>query len=206
MISTFFSLSLLRFVRHGGRHQVRRVVITSSVQAIIEPKPADQTPYTFTEADWNDDAVRAVETKGIDASGYDKYSASKTLAERAAWSYTSEEQKKTNSGSESFDLVTINPPYIFGPIIHQVASTDALNESHAVFLEGLKSGPQKSAEETGAFTGNMVDVRDVSRAHSLALQKAEAGGNRFITASTPFSWQDVCEFSVHPVLIASLPD
>lgn len=170
------------------RPQVRRVVITSSVQSIIEPKTADQTPYTFTEIDWNDDSVRAVETQGTKASGFDKYSASKSLAERAAWAFM-----KENAAALPFDLVTINPPYIWGPIIHDVRSVSALNESHAVFLEGIKTGSQKSAEETGTFTGNMVDVRDVAHAHSLVLEKAEAGGERFITASTPFSWQDICE-------------
>jgi len=179
--------------------QVRRIIITSSVQAIIEPKPADQTPYAFTEADWNDDSVRAVETQGTQASGFDKYSASKSLAERAAWAFM-----KANATVAPFDLVTINPPYIFGPIIHDVRSVEALNESHAVFLEGLKTAGQKTSEETGVFTANMVDVRDVAHAHSLALEKAEAGGERFITASTPFSWQDIYD-ALNEAGVQSIP-
>ena len=54
---------------------------------MLEPKPADQIPYTYTEADWNEASPRAVEELGAKASPADKYLASKTLAERAAWSF-----------------------------------------------------------------------------------------------------------------------
>ena len=38
-----------------------------------------------------------------------------------------------------------------------------------------------------------VDVRDIAQAHVLALQKEQAGGNRFIIAAGPFKWQDFGE-------------
>lgn len=47
-----------------------------------------------------------------------------------------------------------------------------------------------------------VDVRDIAHAHVLALQKPEAGGNRFIIAAGPFKWQDfgkpqLCSYQIH---------
>lgn len=54
--------------------------------------------------------------------GITDYSASKTLAEQAFWKFLKDEKT-------SFDGVTINPPLVFGPIIHQVGSVESLNTS-----------------------------------------------------------------------------
>jgi nucleoside-diphosphate-sugar epimerase len=35
-----------------------------------------------------------------------------------------------------------------------------------------------------------IDVRDLGRAHVLALLKAQAGGERIIVSAGPFVWQD----------------
>jgi len=165
---------------------VKRVVITSSVSAIIEPK--DQVPYTFTESDWNETSPRNVEQLGVKATSFDKYNASKTLAERAAWAFTSE-----FSGKLDFDLVVINPPFIFGPIMHQLKDINALNQSNALLRKALRnSGPDPDV--VGAFLGNFIDVRTVADAHVKAIQVAEAAGNRFIISAGPFSWQDACEY------------
>ena len=64
---------------------VRRVVITGSVTALIE---SDSKPRVFNEDGWNNlAAFKEVETRGCDASSYDKYSATKTLQERAVWEF-----------------------------------------------------------------------------------------------------------------------
>lgn len=59
----------------------------------------------------------------------------------------------------------------------------------------LKAITDKSLPEDvcGSFAGNFVDVRTVSKAHTLALQKEEASGQRFITSAGPYSRQDICE-------------
>lgn len=155
---------------------------------MLEPKPADQTPYTYTEADWNEASAKAIDELGSKASAGDKYIASKTLAERAAWSFVEE-----NKSNISFDLAVINPSYIFGPIIHDVKNVDALNTSHAMFRAAIKAkDADLTPEATGAFLGSLVDVRTVASAHVLAIQKEEAGGKRFLASTASFSWQDVC--------------
>lgn len=35
-----------------------------------------------------------------------------------------------------------------------------------------------------------VDVRDISEAHVLAIETAEAGGERIIISTEPYAWQD----------------
>jgi nucleoside-diphosphate-sugar epimerase len=91
---------------------------------------------SFTEKDWNEYSAQVCEEKGREAPGGDKYrgkpissitalsdyAASKTLAEKAFWKFIKDEKP-------NFDGVTINPPLVFGPIIHQVSGLEALNTS-----------------------------------------------------------------------------
>lgn len=113
---------------------VKRIVITSSVAAVLETLPE---PKVFTEADWNDGSVVEVKEKGRAASQPGKYRASKTLAERAAWEFV--EKNKDKIG---WDLVVLNPPLVFGPVLHEVESTDVLNESMHTWYHSVFKGSQ----------------------------------------------------------------
>jgi nucleoside-diphosphate-sugar epimerase len=90
-------------LKHGSA--VKRVVLTSSAVAIRR----FGVEGVFTESDWNDAAVEAVKTKGSAAGPALIYLASKTLAERTAWDFVAAHKSEI-----SWDLVTINPPFIFG--------------------------------------------------------------------------------------------
>lgn len=80
----------------------------------------------------------------------DILAASKTLAEKAAWEFV--DQEKPN-----FTISTINPPLVFGPIIHYLNSLDALNTSNQR-LQALVRGEWKDAiPDTGVYL--WVDVR-----------------------------------------------
>ena len=115
---------------HGTN--VKRVVATSSCVAVLT---VQSEPRVFSEADWNDAAVAQVRAEGAKAPNRIKYHASKTLAEKAAWGFVEENKAKL-----AWDLVVVNPPYVFGPPIHEVGSPEKLNESmydwfHTVFKE-----------------------------------------------------------------------
>lgn len=141
---------------------------------------------------------KEVEQKGKEATAVHKYRASKVLAERAAWKFLED-----NKGSVAFDLVTICPPMVrsnsslplritchdglgyplqvWGPIIHDVKSVDALNTSVAGFHAHTQPG--KTEKDLLAPSGSWVDVRDVALVHVLSLSNKEAGGERFIASS-----------------------
>ena len=85
---------------------MKRFVLTSSAVAVREPTAV---PRVFTESDWNNADVEAVKTKGSAAGPVVMYMASKTLAEKAAWEFIAAHKSEI-----SWDLVAINPPYIFG--------------------------------------------------------------------------------------------
>ena len=57
---------------------IKRIVVTSSTVAVdLTPRAGHQ----HTENEWNEAAVKEVSEQGKQASGFSKYSASKTLAE-----------------------------------------------------------------------------------------------------------------------------
>ena len=102
-------------LRHGT--SVKRVVITSSCGAVYTVKPGEF--LVFDESHWNDLAVKLVEEQGAEATGLDKYRASKVLAERAAWAFMEEHKAEVK-----FDMATICPPGVFGPTLRFESPAD----------------------------------------------------------------------------------
>jgi len=83
-------------------NKVKRVVITSSIAAIMSSKQADKPKdNVFTEENWSDPSA---------GNHIEAYSKSKTLAEKAAWDF-----KKANADTHDIEIVTINPSLILGP-------------------------------------------------------------------------------------------
>ncbi|KAK4686185.1 hypothetical protein P7C73_g3948, partial [Tremellales sp. Uapishka_1] len=160
---------------------VKRIVVTSSVAAIMMPKTG---AFTFTEECWNTESPEVIEKEGDKASGPHMYRASKTLAERAAWNFCETNQP-------NWDLVVVNPPFAFGPIIHQVDKPEQLNTSVATFYAYTHG--QKTEADLGGSPGNWADVRDIAYGHFRALVVPEASGERFILASGPFSSQGIVD-------------
>ncbi|KAF9257414.1 NAD(P)-binding protein [Marasmius fiardii PR-910] len=177
------TVGILESVERFGVGKVKRVVITSSCGAV---SVAEDKPVSFDESDWNEAAIRMVQEQGRQALGFTKYRASKTLAEKAAWDFVSA------NPSLSWDIVTIQPPLVFGPTTNYVPSPENLGTSATDWYKTLmtQDAGDKSPEtlETKRFC--WVDVRDVAEAHVRALGKEEAGGKRIIVSAEPFSWQE----------------
>ncbi|ORY28191.1 putative dihydrokaempferol 4-reductase [Naematelia encephala] len=161
---------------------VGRVVYTSSTGTIVSPE--QPCPARYTEDDWNLNCVRNCEIYGSKADGGAKYRASKVLAEKSFWKFLEDEHP-------NFDGATIHPPLVYGPIIHQCDNPESLNHSIAHrFWPYLVGGRQQSDLPDGI--ASFVDVRDVGLAHVRALMTPNAGGNRFLICSGPFSGNDLC--------------
>ncbi|KAG8702659.1 methylglyoxal reductase (NADPH-dependent) gre2 [Ceratobasidium sp. 395] len=164
---------------------VQRVVVTSSVAAVMDSSKPNGT--VFTEENWNTFSTKQVEEKGKAAAGGDKYRASKTLAEKAAWA-------EVESKKPKWDLATINPPMVFGPILQQVDDPANLNTSVAMLYKIIHVKEGETPKETLLQPNmNFVDVRDVALAHLRALEVPEAGGQRFIVAGGTLCWQDALD-------------
>ncbi|KAI0765139.1 NAD(P)-binding protein [Fomes fomentarius] len=179
------TLSVLN-AAHAHGPAVKRVVVLSSTAAVVRPlKEGD--PPVLDESSWNDASIATVKEKGRDADAPTKYRASKTLAERAAWEWWEEKKK---AGSVSWDLAVLNPPFVYGPVIHDVDKPENLNESVRDWYYNIVEGGRLDSNALANTGALWVDVRDIARAHVLALLKPEAGGNRFIITAGPYKWQD----------------
>jgi nucleoside-diphosphate-sugar epimerase len=165
---------------------VKRVIYTSSCAAIVDRTVPDvQVPRkTYTEDDWNpmsyEDAVNG--NKG------DAYRASKKFAEQAAWDFIKEEKP-------NFDLVSINPPMIFGPFLPQTATRlkiKDLNESNARVYNGYINTSKDAGLPHNALNV-YVDVRDLATSHIKAITTPDAGGQRFIVSAREIPAQRICD-------------
>ncbi|KAF7437550.1 methylglyoxal reductase (NADPH-dependent) gre2 [Pleurotus ostreatus] len=106
----------------------------------------------------------------------------------AAWEFYDKHKAEI-----TWDVVVINP-FVFGPVIHDVASCDTLNTSSSDLLKVLPT-PSTSlsamSSETLTPTGSCwIDVRDLAEGHAKALEVPDAGGERIIISAGPYVWQD----------------
>jgi dihydroflavonol-4-reductase len=144
--------SILESCRQTGG--IKRVVLTSSGAAVTDQADG----HLNTEDDWN---TRSTLTRN-------PYYYSKTLAERAAWSFM-------DSNHPQFDLVAINPFFVIGPSLVPGANT-----SHR-FFTGLTNG---QVPVVLAVDWPLVDVRDVALAHIMAMEDPKAIGRYILAAGS----------------------
>lgn len=104
----------------------------------------------------------------------------------------------------AWDLVSLNPHFVYGPIIHEVRPTVngdlQLNTTMQDFVDTVFGGAERPAD----FQFGWVDVRDVSLAHVLALEKELEGeeGKRIMLMAGRCIWQDFCKWMFHVVFIS----
>ncbi|KAG6917263.1 hypothetical protein DXG01_003210 [Tephrocybe rancida] len=170
------TVSILKSAVKNGQ-AVKRVVVTSSCASVLEVG----VDKIFTELNWNELAISEVKEQGDAAPGPSKYRASKTLAEKAAWEFY-----EKNKANIKWDLSVLNPPF---PAIHEIKNLDALNASSRQWYDAVLGNTQ--SETFLKVQGSAyIDVRDVAEAHTLALEKEAAGGERIIISAGSCVWQD----------------
>jgi dihydroflavonol-4-reductase len=154
----------LRVLRAASAANVQRVVMTSSIAAVLYGRVHD---HVFTEDDWSD----------VDGPHIGAYEKSKTLAERAAWDFMS-----SLGAGTTMDLVTINPGLVLGPLLTNEWSLSA---------ELVKKMMERAVPAIPDLRVVGIDVRDVARAHVLAMTTPEASGQRFLCAIESHPIRDI---------------
>jgi nucleoside-diphosphate-sugar epimerase len=150
------TLRVLRASAASGT--VKRVVVTSSTDAVRPAFSAHPDAKTLTEEDWADPAA---------SHGYQK---SKILAERAAWDFA-----RADGGIE---LAVICPGMVLGPVQHAALSSS---------LEPVRRLLAREVPGVPRLGWATVDVRDLAVAQRLAMETPHAAGNRYICAG-PHVW------------------
>jgi dihydroflavonol-4-reductase len=155
---------VLRVLAAARAAGVARVVMTSSAAAISSGRARTAT-HVFDERDWSD----LSQPMGA-------YEKSKTLAEKAAWDDVREHGAP--------ELVAINPTFVLGPSLTQSDNTS--NEIVGRILRRQIPGcPRLSLP--------LVDVRDVAKAHVLAMLTPAAAGERFLLVSDTAWMKQIAE-------------
>jgi nucleoside-diphosphate-sugar epimerase len=142
---------------------IKRVVLTSSVAAVMGSKKVSE--YTYTSDDWSDPQDPDL----------NPYAASKTIAEKEAWDFIEQNQKQ---GSNLTELAVINPGMVLGPAL-EADYGSSLEILYKLLTGGVPLVPKIGAE--------IVDVRDVASLHRLAFEHSEAAGQRFLCGAG-FRW------------------
>ncbi|ACF43132.1 SDR family oxidoreductase [Pelodictyon phaeoclathratiforme] len=132
---------------------VKRVILTSSIAAITDEP--DSTKI-FTEKEWNI----------MSSLDRNPYHYSKTLAELAAWDFIMKKRPP-------FDLIAINPFMVIGPSL--APSLNTSNEMIRDIMIGVYPGIID-------INWGFVDVRDVAKAHILAMETDTASGRYLCSA------------------------
>jgi len=143
----------LRVLNACKDNRVEKVVLTSSFAAIgygNEEKIFDETDWSNTNS-----------TIGA-------YAKSKTLAEKAAWSFVSELQ-----GHDKFNLTVINPVAVTGPML-----SNDIGTSNTLFIQLLDG----SIPACPRIHIGFVDVRDVAKAHIFSMTAEKTNGERIIVS------------------------
>jgi nucleoside-diphosphate-sugar epimerase len=79
---------------------------------------------------------------------------------------------------------------VLGPVVHALASFDSINTSNERAVAMLQGKWKTAIADTGAVP-LWVDVRDLARAHILAMEKPEAGGHRLFTTAGRMSNSEI---------------
>jgi dihydroflavonol-4-reductase len=155
----------------NGTKRVLTAAIRSGVRRVVVTSSIDAVRGGH---DLRDGRVRTEEDWSL-LDRCDPYSASKTLAEQEAWRAVD---------STGLELVTVCPGLVLGPL-----QRPGTNVSMDIIEQLLK----RTLPALPHIGFSVVDVRDVARAHRLALEQTSAAGRRYFVAGDPSWLKDIAE-------------
>ncbi|KAG6815724.1 hypothetical protein H0H87_011973 [Tephrocybe sp. NHM501043] len=157
---------------------IEKIVITSSFGALLDPSLVPGFGgLNFTYKDWGVVSREEAEKKAEDP--YYVYFASKILAEKAIWDFAKDHPQ--------LDVATVLPGFVFGPYADHYPLPTASQLGTNGMIYGLVSGG--TLPPIPPF---IVDVRDVAKAHVLALNvpRKPLGEKRYIANGGNLSWRE----------------
>lgn len=158
----------LNILKAASEAKVKRVVMVSSLAAVIYGKSKKDRNNVFNEADWTD------ETNKQDTAPYLR---SKTIAEKAAWEYL----EQNNTGLE---LTTVLPGAILGPVLEKDFGTSA-NIVISILNGSLPATPKIGFD--------IIDVRSVAELLILAMEMPQSAGKRYIASAGYLSFAQIAK-------------
>jgi len=158
----------LNILRAASKNKVKRVVLTSSLAAIVYGKNTRELKKVFDESDWTDETNRKDSTP---------YFRSKTIAEKSAWDFIA------NNNSE-MELTAILPGAILGPVLEQDFGTSAN------MVIKLLDGSSPALPKIGF---DIVDVRSVADLLIKAMKHPRAANERYIASAGYMTFKEIAQ-------------
>ena len=99
----------------------------------------------------------------------------------------------------NIDITSLHPGYIYGPLGHgQVYHSPSSGTNRFVYalIDGERGRPVNGFDRTVRGPPMNVDVRDVAKAHVLALKlgpSPQETPKRFILSTSTFTWQEAAK-------------
>jgi len=169
----------LNILHSAAENGVKRVVMTSSVAAIVYGKQKKELKETFNESHWTDPNNKK------DTAPYFR---SKAIAEKAAWEYI--------KGRPGLELTTVCPGAILGPVLEKDFGTSAN------LVIKLLDGSAPALPNIGF---DVVDVRSVADLLILAMEKPSAAGQRFIATAGYLKMKEMAQILRKPYHDKKIP-
>lgn len=182
---------------------IKRFVFTSSFAAVGHPRPEG---YVFTEKDWCGDNIEAY--KG--AWTTDNVANDRNIAYAMAKANTEKFIYESAASEGSFEAAAICPIHVLGPL--QCSNHDQAGAWQAVLRRIAMGKPYRNYGANMLW--NIVDVRDVAKAHRLCAEStALSNGSRYILSASDrcgelFTWelQSRVKELFPGVLLSSVPE
>jgi NADPH-dependent methylglyoxal reductase len=166
---------------------VRSVAVTGSFVSVADTKHGLRPGYTYTVDDWNPISYAEAADPKLDLTQwpekyrmYITYMASKTLAERALWELNEREKPR-------YALNVILPTWVGGPYVLALPDGAKKLSASVGLLYNCASGGQLPEQDFPFW----VDVRDVARAHIMALEKEDVRDKRILVTSGALHYDGV---------------
>ncbi|KAK7022947.1 hypothetical protein VNI00_016837 [Paramarasmius palmivorus] len=131
------------------------------------------------------------------------YRAAKTVADKKLWEIAAD--------YPDVDITLLLPTLVFGPFVPRYPYPSDINHLGTnSFIYALIKGTPGNQNPYPSYPGGyVVDVRDVAKAHVLALAAPPIPGRykRMIISAGTFTWEDAVEVvrKKHPELVPRLP-
>ncbi|KAK7023483.1 hypothetical protein VNI00_013113 [Paramarasmius palmivorus] len=192
----------LNIVNQAIASGINKIIVTGSMANLFDSdlKGAFGT-QVVTEKDFG--AIELKDIKPQEQDAFFVYQAAKTVSDKKLRDIAQEHPE--------VDVTVLLPPMVLGPLVPNFPYSPDINQLGTnCFVHGLiTGGPDGPNTYPPVNFGHVVDVRDVAKAHVLALDAPRVPGRhkRMIIHADTFKWKDAAEAvkKAHPELATRLP-
>ena len=152
---------------------LKRVVLTSSDAAMYSNGDETNPKLSFNEGSWNNTKYEDALKDNVTA-----YYASKAFAEKAAWEFI-------YSSRPQFDLVLINPSWVFGPKAYDF-DPKRFNSSNELIDDVLKLNHDSTIDN---LAGGFISINDIAKVQVYAIETDALVSKRLLMTNGYFTTQ-----------------